>query len=162
VANRQDAGSPSSLGLGPSPRGATKTAPSRPSCSSAVDDYYYSRQGQLPLPVLRVKFDDPAASWVYADPERGELLSIIHKYSRIERWLYNGLHSLDFAFWYHQRPLWDLAMILLLCGGLATSALGLYLGLRRLARDVRQLAQYLSKPRSTPGPHKETAKHATP
>src|SRR5690606_7451918 len=74
----------------------------------SYDDYYYSRQGQLPLPVLRVQFDDPARSWVYVDPVRGELLSVIHKYSRIERWLYSGLHSLDFAFWYHARPWWDL------------------------------------------------------
>jgi hypothetical protein len=123
----------------------------------AYDDYYYSRQGQLPLPVLRVKFDDPAASWVYVDPLRGELLSIIHKYSRVERWLYSGLHSLDFAFWYHKRPLWDLVVIVLLCGGLVTSGLGLYLGLRRLAQDLRQLTRKLLSTSI-----KEDAKHATP
>jgi hypothetical protein len=121
------------------------------------DDYYYSRQGQLPLPVLRVKFDDPARSWVYVDPLRGELLSIIHKYSRVERWLYSGLHSLDFAFWYHKRPLWDFVMILLLCGGLASSVLGLYLGLRRLGRDLNQLLRKLPF-----NLIKEHTKHATP
>jgi hypothetical protein len=121
----------------------------------SYDDYYYSRQGQLALPVLRVKFDDPARSWIYVDPVRGELLSIIHKYSRVERWLYSGLHSLDFAFWYHKRPLWDLVVILFLCGGLATSALGLYMGLRRLVRDLKQLVQ---KVKSTP--LKEDAEHA--
>src|SRR5690606_17419441 len=78
------------------------------------DDYYYSRQGELPLPALRVKFDDPMQSWIYVDPHRGELLSLIHKSSRVERWLYNGLHSLDFAFWYHKRPLWDIGVLLLL------------------------------------------------
>lgn len=123
----------------------------------AYDDYYYSRQGQLPLPVLRAKFDDPARSWVYVDPLRGELLSIIHKYSRVERWLYNGLHSLDFAFWYHQRPLWDLVMIALLCGGLATSVLGLWLGLRRLGNDVARLLQ-----KTRTRLPKENAPHATP
>jgi hypothetical protein len=120
------------------------------------DDYYYSRQGQLSLPVLRVKFDDPAESWIYVDPVRGDVLSIIHKYSRVERWLYNGLHSLDFAFWYHKRPFWDVAVILLLCGGLATSLLGLYLGLRRLGRDIVSL--YLRIRHSLP---KEDAGHAT-
>jgi len=127
----------------------------------AYDDYYYSRQGQLPLPVLRVKFDDPARSWVYVDPVRGELLSVIHKYSRIERWLYSGLHSLDFAFWYHKRPFWDVVVILLLCGGLATSALGLYLGLRRMLRDLRQLKHKLQSA-PLPRPNKEDAEHATP
>lgn len=112
---------------------------------SDYDDYYYSRQGQLPLPVLRVKFDDPAATWLYIDPQRGDVLSLIHKYSRVERWLYSGLHSLDFAFWYHKRPLWDLGVILLLCGGLATSVLGLYLGLRRLWRDLQMQLRRLKR-----------------
>lgn len=103
------------------------------------DDYYYSRGDQLPLPVLRVKFDDPNQSWVYVDPEHGQLLSLIHKYSRVERWLYSGLHSLDFAFWYHKRPLWDIGVLFLMTGGLATSLLGLYFGLRRLKYDIALL-----------------------
>jgi hypothetical protein len=107
------------------------------------DDYYYSRGGQLPLPVLRVKFDDPAASWIYVDPRRSELLTLVHKWSRVERWLYNGLHSLDFAFWYHQRPLWDIGVILLLLGGLGTSLLGLYFALRRLKLDCVALVHRL-------------------
>ncbi|HWK54148.1 MAG TPA: hypothetical protein VNR18_07255 [Hyphomicrobiales bacterium] len=100
------------------------------------DDYYYSRQGELPLPVLRVKFDDPMRSWIYVDPHRAELLSLIHKNSRVERWLYNGLHSLDFAFWYHKRPLWDIGVLTLLTGGFLSSLLGLYFGLRRLKYDL--------------------------
>ncbi len=103
------------------------------------DDYYYSRQSQLPLPVLRIKFDDPAASWVYVDPQRGQVLSLVTKASRVERWLYNGLHSLDFAFWYHKRPLWDIGVLVLLLGGLGTSLIGLYFGLRRCSRDVQSL-----------------------
>lgn len=137
--------------------GAAGSAVTEVAMLDAYDDYYYSRQGQLPLPVLRVKFDDPAASWVYVDPVRGELLSLIHKYSRAERWLYSGLHSLDFAFWYHKRPLWDLGVILLLCGGLVTSALGLYMGLRRMAGDLRH---FIKKIKSTP--FKKEVKHATP
>lgn len=110
---------------------------------SAYDDYYYSRGGQLPLPALRVKFDDPAESWVYVDPQRSELLTMVTRASRIERWFYNGLHSLDFAFWYHQRPLWDIGVIVLLLGGLCTSLLGLYFGLRRVKHDVGTLARKL-------------------
>jgi hypothetical protein len=107
------------------------------------DDYYYSRGGQLPLPALRVKFDDPAQSWVYVDPERSELLTMVTHASRVERWFYNGLHSLDFAFWYHRRPLWDIGVIVLLLGGLGTSVLGLYFGLRRMKHDIGALARKL-------------------
>jgi uncharacterized iron-regulated membrane protein len=100
------------------------------------DSYYYSRGGQSPLPVLRVKFDDPAQTWVYIDPSDSEVLAQVHRFSRLERWLYNGLHSLDFAFWYSKRPLWDIGVIVLLLGGLATSLFGLYLGIKRLIRDL--------------------------
>jgi hypothetical protein len=121
------------------------------------DDYYYSRGGQLPLPAVRVKFDDPAQSWIYVDPERSELLTLVTKASRVERWLYNGLHSLDFAFWYHKRPLWDIGVILLLLGGLGTSVLGLYFGLRRVKHDVAALVRKLKG-----SPALEDAVHASP
>ena len=38
------------------------------------DAYYYSRDDQNPLPVLRVKFADPADTWFYVDPEMGRVL----------------------------------------------------------------------------------------
>jgi hypothetical protein len=98
------------------------------------DDYYYSRSGQAPLPVLRVKFGDPLRTWLYIDPRTSQMVANVHRYSRVERWLYNGLHSLDFRFWYSRRPLWDLVMITLLLGGLVGSSLGLYYGIRRLVR----------------------------
>ncbi|WP_116812280.1 PepSY domain-containing protein [Steroidobacter cummioxidans] len=100
------------------------------------DDYYYSRGRQAPLPVLRFKFDDPMQTWIYVDPRGSDIVAQTHRYSRIERWLYNGLHSLDFKFWYSKRPLWDIGMIVLLLGGLVSSVLGLYLGLKRLVRNL--------------------------
>jgi len=112
--------------------------PSAPIVESSVltdyDSYYYSRGRQTPLPVLRVKFGDPAETWVYVDPEMSQVLAAIHRLNRVERWLYNGLHSLDFSFWYDKRPLWDIGMLTLLLGGLTTSVLGLLMGIRRLSR----------------------------
>jgi hypothetical protein len=105
------------------------------------DSYYYSRNREAPLPVLRVKFADPLETWVYVDPRESALLATVHRLNRVERWLYNGLHSLDFAFWYSKRPLWDIGMILLCAGALASSAIGLCLGVRRLWRDVARLVR---------------------
>lgn len=96
------------------------------------DGYYYSRGA--PLPVLRVKFDDPAETWYYFDLMTYGTVAANHRPGRIERWLFQGLHSLDFGFWYHRRPLWDIGMILLSLGALATSGIGMYLGFRRLFR----------------------------
>jgi hypothetical protein len=103
---------------------------------STYDSYYNSRNRQAALPVLRVKFDDPLETWVYVDPALGQIVASIHRLHRVERWLYNGLHSLDFGFWYDRRPLWDIGMILLSLGALVTSTIGMWLGLKRLRRGL--------------------------
>jgi hypothetical protein len=103
------------------------------------DAYYYARSRQAPLPVLRAKLDDPLETWVYVDPQASEVVAVIHRLERVERWLYHGLHSLDFAFWYGRRPLWDIGMIALSLGALTTSLVGLYLGLKRVRRDLGRL-----------------------
>ena len=104
----------------------------------AYDSYYYSRDGAAPLPVLRVKLGDDDRTWLYIDPLMSQLVARIHRLDRVERWLYNGMHSLDFAFWYTRRPLWDVGMIALSLGGFTVSALGFYLGLRRLRRGAQR------------------------
>lgn len=105
------------------------------------DNYYYSRANKNrldnPLPVLRVKLDDPAQSWFYIDLNTAQFVSGNHRLSRIERWLYHGLHSLDFSFWYNSRPWWDIGVISLLLGGLGLCGIGCYLGLKRLGRNTR-------------------------
>jgi hypothetical protein len=106
---------------------------------STYDSYYYSRDGLAPLPVLRVKLGDPERTWLYIDRRMSRLVGRVHRLDRVERWLYNGLHSLDFSFWYYRRPLWDVGMILLSLGGLASSAIGLVLGFRRVARGLGRL-----------------------
>ena len=103
---------------------------------SDYDAYYYSRNRQAALPVLRVKLDDPMETWVYIDPELGQIVASIHRLQRVERWLYNGLHSLDFGFWYHRRPLWDIGMILLSVGALVTTTIGFWLGWKRVRRGL--------------------------
>ena len=101
------------------------------------DSYYYSRDMQAPLPVLRVKFDDPDKTWIYLDPQRSQLVAQIHRLDRVERWIYNGFHSLDFAFWYYS-PVWEVGVIVLSLGGIASSAIGMFIGFKRLFRATRR------------------------
>ena len=78
----------------------------------AYDSYYYGRdEDTRPLPVLRVRFADPAATWLYIDPSRGSILRKEERLTRLNRWLYHGLHSLDFPWLYTRRPLWDAVVI---------------------------------------------------
>jgi len=100
------------------------------------DSYYYARNRQAALPVLRVKLADPHETWVYVDPALGQLVASLHRLQRLERWLYHGLHSLDFGFWYDRRPLWDIGMILLSLGALVTTTIGMWLGFKRLKRGL--------------------------
>jgi hypothetical protein len=104
------------------------------------DAYYYSRNRQIPLPALRIKFDDPAQTWVYVDPSLGQVVTAVNRLQRIERWAYHGLHSLDLPYLYNSRPSWDIVMIVLCLGGLTASGIGFWLGVRRMRRAAKRVA----------------------
>ncbi|MGH8431308.1 MAG: hypothetical protein ACREUF_12980, partial [Solimonas sp.] len=99
---------------------------------SQYDSYYYDRNAELPLPVLRVRYDDERGTWLYVDPYRGTILRKEERLSRLNRWLYHGLHSLDFPWLYRRRPLWDIVVIVLSVGGLIVSVTSAPAGWRRL------------------------------
>jgi hypothetical protein len=105
----------------------------------AYDAYYYDRYGMRSLPVLRVRYSDPNGTWLYFDPQHGQVVMKQERLSRLNRWLYNGLHSFDFPFLYYSRPLWDIVLILLSVGGIAISVTTMLPAWRRLARHVRRL-----------------------
>jgi len=103
------------------------------------DSYYYSRDRDLPLPVLRVRYADPSGTWLYVDPNRGTILRKEERLSRVNRWLYHGLHSLDFPWLYNRRPLWDIILIVLSIGGIASAVTSLAPAWRRLRRHTQRL-----------------------
>lgn len=107
----------------------------------AYDFYYYARAehsmlGHLerPLPVLRVRFDDPAQTWLHLDPRTGAVLGQLDEGQRASRWLFALLHSWDWLPLLRSRPLWDGWMWLGSLGGLVICLSGTVLGWRRLQR----------------------------
>ncbi|MEH3117754.1 MAG: PepSY domain-containing protein [Methylorubrum populi] len=100
------------------------------------DAYWYGHHDEPVLPVLRVAFADPAATWFHIDPATGEILGRMDRSNRIQRWLFNGLHSLDVRVLVRNRPAWDALMLLLALGGLLVSVSGIVIGCRRLARPL--------------------------
>lgn len=97
------------------------------------DNYYYSHhQRWRPLPVLRVHFDDVNATWFHIDLTTGKLINQLTTKGRVQRWLYYGLHSLDFRFLIYNRPAWDLVVILLSCAGFLFSSSAVIITWRRL------------------------------
>lgn len=113
----------------------------------AYDDYYYARAeqsmyGHYPrrLPVLRLRFDDAAATWLYLDPHSGALLAQLDSRARASRWLFNLLHSWDWQPLLERPRLREALIILFSLGGLVISLSGILLGWRRLSR-LRRAAQ---------------------
>lgn len=111
----------------------------------AYDDYYYSKKAEKRLPVLRMKLDTPEQIWYYVDLKTSQVVYKHQNLTRLERWLYHGLHSLDFSFLIYRRPLWDITLIVLLLGGLAASSTGLVLTWKWVRREVIRSKTKISK-----------------
>lgn len=76
------------------------------------DAYYLDRTRQKPLPVLLATLK-PGGARLYVDPKSGR---VVGRYaadtaSWVNRWLYHGLHSLDFPWLYNHRPAWDIVVL---------------------------------------------------
>ena len=96
------------------------------------DVYWYSHRIVRQLPVLRIGFDDPDATWVHLDPANGKILSIEDRSQRTYRWIFNLFHDYDLPILLHNRPLWDLLMWSLISAGLAVSVSGTVIGWRAI------------------------------
>lgn len=102
----------------------------------AYDDYYYAKNHEKRLPVLRVKMALEDEKWYYVDPATAQVVLKHQDLSRLERWLYHGLHSFDFSFLVYKRPLWDIVVMVLMIGGTLVSITGLVLTWKWGARKV--------------------------
>ena len=103
------------------------------------DAYYFSHHDQVVLPVYRIIANDAENTRYYLDPTSGALLRRADANARWHRWLFAGLHRFDFAAWLRARPAWDIIVITLVLGGLAASATGVCLAVRRIHSDVAML-----------------------
>jgi uncharacterized iron-regulated membrane protein len=113
------------------------------------DAYYYARQRrrfeEVVLPVYRIILKDDEQTRYYLDPNTGALVQRADSTGRWRRWLFSGLHRLDFAEWMRARPFRDVLMWLTLLGGLALSVTGVYLALRRVRSDFIVLLRPLRR-----------------
>jgi hypothetical protein len=101
---------------------------------TAYDSYYYDRAAERPLPVLRVKYDDVDGTWLYLAARDGAVVQRETSSGRPVRWLYRGLHSLDFPGLYGAGWLWDAVIVTLCTGGLLLSLTSVAVGWRFLRR----------------------------
>lgn len=104
--------------------------------AQAFDDYYYPTHSapDAALPFVRVALNDAAETAYYFDPARARLLRKHTDLTRLERWLYHGLHSFDLPMLYAQRGLWRTLIVLAMAAGAALSGLGTFMTVRRWQR----------------------------
>jgi hypothetical protein len=112
------------------------------------DSYYLgdtpSDRRTRELPVYRVIANDAENTRYYLNPNTGALMQRVDANRRWHRWLFAAIHRLDFAPWIRVRPLWDVVLIILMLGGIAVSATGVYLAIRRIRHDVVTLLRFLA------------------
>jgi len=101
------------------------------------DAYHYSHHTAAVLPAYRVIYANADETRLYLDPRTGELVGFADSPARAYRWWHHGLHRLDFA-GLNARPLWDIVMLPLIGGISILCLLGVWMGVRRLARRERR------------------------
>jgi hypothetical protein len=103
------------------------------------DRYYLDRRRTRPLPVVLVRLNDPEQTRYYVDPKTARVVGSYSSGNWTTRWVYHGLHSLDFPWLYNYRPLWDIVVITFMLGGTALCVTSLILAWRVLGRTLRSL-----------------------
>ena len=105
---------------------------------TTYDNYYYAGRSERigrdgpPLPVYRADYASGAR--LYIDPATGTVLQHSTPLSQLNRWLYNGLHSLDFPFLNPGSWFWYGLVIALMSGGTGLCLTGTWLSIRYLRR----------------------------
>ncbi len=108
------------------------------------DDYYHQTTPSFELgrhkpayvlPVLRTRYNDENQTWLYFTPSLAQMVKF-DKFDRANRWLYYGLHVMDWPHLFSRRPLWDIVTIALLSGLAAMSITTVLPACRRLKQHT--------------------------
>ncbi len=98
------------------------------------DRYYLDRRRERPLPVIVAQVHDAESTRYYIDPKTARVVGSYSAKGWTARWLYHGLHSLDFPWLYNHRPAWDVVVIALMMAGIALSLTSVVLAWRVVTR----------------------------
>lgn len=101
------------------------------------DNYYVHAHHKLPLPVYKVEVADADCTTYYINPENGNIRTF-NTNSRIQKWLYGGLHSFNIKFLVDRPILWNLVMWITMLGGTLVSGTGVWLSIQYLRRKVKK------------------------
>jgi hypothetical protein len=100
------------------------------------DRYYLDRDRRAPLPVVLALMHDREGTRLYIDPKTARIVGGYGGSQWVTRWIYHGLHSLNFPWLYNHRPLWDIVVIGFMFGGTALCVTSLVLAWQVLGRTI--------------------------
>jgi sulfite reductase alpha subunit-like flavoprotein/uncharacterized iron-regulated membrane protein len=99
------------------------------------DEYWHSAYLKRKTPIVRVAFDDREGTWFHIDPESGEILDLLDKTGRVNRWTVVAIHDVDLNWLLTRRPLWDLLLFAVTIPGILIAISTLVISYRRLQRN---------------------------
>lgn len=94
-----------------------------------TDDYYGRREGAA-FPVVKIMFNDYDKTWMYINPTTSKAVYTFNRTKRIRRYLYNGLHSLDFKCLAKHDRLRQILLVIFCLAGVVISYSGFVLSKR--------------------------------
>lgn len=109
------------------------------------EEYYLSREGDLPLPVYKVEVNNADKSCYYIDPKTGNF-KYLNQNRKAKKWVFSGLHYLNIRCLVERPVLWTIAIWTLCLGGAFVSLSGAWLGFRYIIRKIRKLKRYICNP----------------
>jgi len=117
---------------------AVKKIPAaRVSLLDTYDRYYLDRHHVAPLPVVLVQLNDAVGTRYYVDPKSARIVGGYSAANFLDRWLYHGLHSMNFPWLYNYRPAWDILVFAFMLGGTGLAVTSLVLAWQVLGRKLR-------------------------
>ena len=102
------------------------------------DAYYIGDRRSAPLPVYQVIANDANSTRYYIDPKTAQVVGSYRSgaQSWVNRWLYHGLHSINFPWLYNYRPAWDIVVLTLMLGGTSLCVTSVIIGFQLVRRKL--------------------------
>jgi hypothetical protein len=85
-----------------------------------------------------VQLNDEARSRYYIDPKTAQVVGSYRSSTEswVNRWLYHGLHSINFPWLYNYRPAWDIVVLTLMLGGTSLCVTSVIIGFQLVRRKL--------------------------
>ena len=104
-------------------------------------DNYYKASGMFarPLPVYKISWNNSVQDEIYIDPNTGKAIQDYNQMSKLHRWLYQGLHKLDFPFLSQHNWLRKSLLVLLSIAGIWLSITSIVLSWKWVLRKIKKI-----------------------